>query len=201
VSPGPQHLTVTEVETLAALIRARAVRLARPCLVAMDGRSGSGKSTLAARLGGMLGASVVDGDGFFAGGIEVRHDSARARACDCIDWRRQRPVLETLRAGSTARYFAFDWEAFDGRLERQPTVVEARPVVIVEGVYAARPELADLYDLLVLVCVTERTRHRRLVAREGSIGPWEAQWHEAEEWYFGEAAPPARFDVIVEGDD
>jgi hypothetical protein len=36
-----------------------------------------------------------------------------------------------------------------------------------------------------------------LLAREGSIGAWERQWHEAEEWYFTHLAPPHGFDAIL----
>lgn len=170
----------------------------RPCIVALDGRSGVGKSTLAAELAEVLGGVVLDGDAFFAGGTEVRDDAPRDRARDCIDAARLRPVLEALRGGRAARFHAFDWEAFDGRLEDAETVVEARPFVLFEGVYSARPELADLVDLRVLVRVPDAVRLGRLLARPGGIGPWERQWHEAEEWYFTEVAPPSWFDVIVD---
>lgn len=185
---------------LAAAVRTRAAARTGPYVVAIDGRSGAGKSTLAARLAGELEACLVDGDSFFDGGVDVRHDTPEDRAHACIDWRRQRPVLEALRRGREARYHGFDWDAFDGSLEPEPTILEPAPFVILEGVYAARPELADLVDLRVMLTVSDATRHARLVAREGSIGPWERQWHEAEDWYFGNAAPLSWFDVVVEGD-
>lgn len=187
-------------ETTAALIvriRARARELGRPCVVAIDGRSGAGKSTLAAQLAEALGACVLDGDAFFAGGVTVRNDAPADRARDCIDWKRQRPVLEALRAGHEARYFAFDWDAFDGRLDTAATIVAPRPVVVFEGVYTARPELSELLDLRLLLQVSEATRVARLLAREGSIGAWERQWHEAEEWYFTRVMPPRGFDAIL----
>ena len=59
-----------------------------------------------------------------------------------------------------------------------------------------RPELADLVDLRVLVSVPDDERLARLMAREGSIGPWERQWHEPEEHYFAAVMPPDGFDVI-----
>jgi uridine kinase len=170
-----------------------------PCMVALDGRSGVGKSTLAARLATATGATVIDGDDFFAGGVELRRDPPDRRAAACIDWRRQREVLTTLREGRAAKYLAFDWDAFDGRLESAPTVVEAAPLVILEGVYAARPELADLIDLRVLLRVPDDVRLRRLEAREGGIGESERAWHEAEEWYFANAARETSFDVVVHG--
>jgi uridine kinase len=185
------------LEPLVAYIRLRAQALGRPCVVALDGRSGSGKSTLAAKLAAALDAAWLEGDDFFAGGVDVRADPPGARARDCIDWRRQRPVLEALRSAEPATYFAFDWQAFDGRSEPEPRHIEPRAIVLFEGVYSARPELRDCVDLTVLLSVSEDTRIARLLAREGSIGAWERQWHEAEEWYFLHAAPASEFDVIV----
>lgn len=190
---------VLDLPSLVALVRARAARLGRPCVVALDGRSGVGKSTLAARLAGALDAVVVGGDDFYAGGVELRDDGPEERARDCIDWRRQRSVIEALRARRPASYHAFDWQAFDGRLDATPTRVEPREVIVVEGVYSARPELADLVDLRVLVRVEDGLRIARLVAREGGIGAWERQWHAAEAWYFAHVAPPGAFDVHVAG--
>jgi uridine kinase len=187
-----------DVDSLTTLLRERAAQRERPCVVALDGRSGTGKSTLAAQLATELDATVIDGDDFFAGGVDVRGDTPADRARDCIDWRRQRPVLEALRAGQGASYHAFDWDAFDGSLEADATQHAPRSVVILEGVYAARPELADLVDLRVLLRVSDEVRLARLLAREGALGPWERQWHEAEEWYFAHAAPSAWFDVLVE---
>ena len=184
--------------TLTDRIRERAGELARPCVVALDGRSGAGKSTLAAGIANALDASVLDGDGFFPGGVAMRSDTPQDRVRDCIGWERQRPVLQALRAGRQARYVAFDWDTFDGRLETEPTIVEPRHVVLFEGVYTARPELEDLVDFRVLLRISEATRVARLLAREGSIGAWERQWHEAEEWYFAHVVPPQVFDMILD---
>ncbi|MCC6623829.1 MAG: AAA family ATPase [Deltaproteobacteria bacterium] len=185
------------VASLAHLVATRARAAGRPYVVALDGPSGAGKSTLAAALAERLDAAVVAGDDFFAGGVDLRRDSPAERARDCIDWRRQRPALEALRAGAPAAWRAFDWDAFDGRLAAVATTCAPRPIIVLEGVYSARPELADLVDLRVLVRVSEAVRLRRLVAREGAIGPWERQWHEAEAHYFTHVAPPEAFDVLL----
>jgi uridine kinase len=188
-----------DAEALADMIASSAKQKVSPFIVAIDGRSGVGKSTMARALAERLDACVVEGDDFYAGGIELRSDSAESRAAACIDWTRQQSVLEGLAAGRPAHWRAFDWEAFDGRLRDEPTTLEPRPVVILEGVYAARPELADLLVLRVVLLVSDDVRLARLAAREGTIGPWERQWHEAEEFYFEAVMPPARFDIVVSG--
>ncbi len=174
----------------------------RPRVVAIDGRSGSGKSTLAAALAQALRkrgltVEVIEGDDFFAGGVSVRPEPAAVLVDLCIDWRRQREVLERLRGGLEARWHRFDWEAFDGSLEAKARACEPAEIVVLEGVYSGRPELADLVDLKVLVSVADEVRQERLLAREGEIGPWERQWHEAEDVYFSEIAPDDDFDVVL----
>ncbi|WP_144183509.1 hypothetical protein [Elioraea rosea] len=111
----------------------------------------------------------------------------------CIDWTRQRDVLATVRAGRAANWRAFDWDAFDGRLVDALTVLTPRTVVILEGVYAARPELADLLDLRILAVAQDAEREARLIAREETIGPWERQWHAAEAHYFAKIMRPEAF--------
>lgn len=193
----PLHLL--DAAVLADHISSHASRKTQPCIVALDGRSGAGKSTLAAGLADRLDAAVIAGDDFYAGGVAMRSDSPAERALACIDWTRQRAVLEALRQGREASWRAFDWEAFDGRLEAAPTRLSPRPIVILEGVYAARPELADLVDVKLLLLVGDAVREARLLAREGDVGPWERQWHEAETHYFTQTMPFDRFDVILDG--
>lgn len=106
---------------LAAVIAARTEGMTRPFVVALDGRSGVGKSTLARMRADGHEAAIIEGDDFYAGGMALRDDSPGTRAASCIDWTRQRPVLEDLRTGRKAVRRAFDWESFDGRLYDQPT--------------------------------------------------------------------------------
>lgn len=187
---------ISEQDVLADRLARLASETERPLVVAIDGRSGSGKSTLAKALAQKLDAAVIEGDDFYAGGTMLRADSPAARAAACIDWRQQRTVLQALRAGQKAQWYHFDWDAFDGSLCAAATRLAPRAVIILEGTYAARPELVDLVDLRVLVSVPDDERLTRLMAREGSIGPWERQWHEAEEHYFAAVMPPDGFDVI-----
>lgn len=169
----------------------------RPIVIAIDGKSGAGKSTFAAALAERTGAALIEGDDFFVGGVDLAGDDPASRARRCIDWKRQREVLAALRAGRHATYRAFDWQAFNGKLCDEAAQIEPKPIIILEGVYAARRELADLVDLRVLLEAAESVRAERLLLREGAIGQWERQWHEAEDWYFRQAVRPADFDLIL----
>ncbi|MDQ6696836.1 MAG: hypothetical protein M3Z46_05200 [Actinomycetota bacterium] len=176
-------------------------RADRPLVVALDGRSGSGKSTLAAALAVRINAVVIPGDDFYAGGTPADWDrrNAAEKAMKCIDWRRQRAVLAAIRRGEPATWRSFDWDAFDGRLAED---VESRPVapfVVLEGAYSARPELADLIDVRVLLDTPPAVRRRQLLDREGDLyqADWEARWSEAEDHYFNTVVPPESFDFIL----
>ena len=181
-----------------------------PILVALDGGSGAGKSTLALMLERELDAALIPMDDFFAADIpdwEWNARSVEERARDVIDWRRLRvEALEPLLSGKPAKWHPFDFEAGlledgtygmrEGFVERDPA-----PVIILDGAYSARPELADLVDLAVLVDVPVDVRHRWLAAREdkGFLEHWHATWDQVEKHYFTHVRPRSSFDLVVSG--
>ena len=179
-----------------------------PMLVAFDGGSGSGKSTLAAAVANELGAAVVESDDFFAAEItDAEWDALdpRERAAAAIDWRRLRTeALEPLLAGRVASWHPFDFAAGrrpDGTYPMAAETVTREPtaVIVLDGAYSCRPELADVIDLTVLVDVPVAERHRRIAAREEATfaEAWHARWDAAEEDYFTRVRPPSAFDVVV----
>ena len=191
----PQRFS--ELEPLAQAIAVRAEGMDRPLIVALDGRSAAGKTMLAAALGERLDAGVIEGDDFYAGGVAVRAEPPAAMVAACTDWQHQRLVLDLLRSGREASWNAFDWEAFDGRVCTELTVMSPKPIIILEGVYAARPELADLIDIAIMVRADEGVRESRLLARQEHTGPWEKQWHAAEDYYFEFVRPLTSFNMLV----
>ena len=180
-------------------------------VVGIDGRSGSGKSTLSRTLADLLldlGTTVtlIEGDDFYTGGSATTWDrrSPRQKVDRGMDWRRQRPVLEALRAGRPATFQPFHWDAddWDGEpapLAPDPIHVEPAAVVLLDGAYSCRPELHDLLDLRVLLEVSRDVRRRQLLEREGEAyrADWEGRWSVAEDLYFGEDMPPTAFDVVL----
>ena len=203
-------MPILAVDTVVTAIRACAVSPQR-LVVAIDGRSGSGKTTVAAAVAQAIGAVIVPCDDFFAASVsntEWDRRTPEQRAADAIDWRRlKREAIEPLRTGRPARWYAFDFLAGprgDGTypLRRTPTVLAPKPVVLLDGAYSARPELADVLDLSVLVEAASTTRDARLAAREAPefLRQWHARWDLAEEHYFGRVRPPSAFDVVLHTD-
>ena len=130
----------------------------RPLVLAVDGRSSSGKTTLAARLQDVVeGSAVVHTDdiawwhsrfgwaGLLADGILTPARAGRPVPCRPPRWdERQRP----------------------GAIE----VPADCPLLIIEGVGAARRETAHLADAAIWVQADERETERRNLARAGQPG-------------------------------
>jgi uridine kinase len=181
-----------------------------PILVAIDGRSGAGKSTLATILARSTHATVVPSDDFFAAEITSAQWNSRTpseRARDAIDWRRLRAeALEPLLAGQPATWHPFDFatgQRPDGTYAVSPDLVrrEPAPLIILDGAYSSRPELADLTALTILVDLPQEVRLKRLDAREAPdfLASWHARWDVAEDYYFTQVRPPSAFDLVVDG--
>lgn len=181
-----------------------------PIVIALDGPSGAGKSTIAAGLTDRLPAIVVPTDDFFAADITTAGWEARTaaeRARDAIDWRRmRRSALEPLLASQPANWHPFDFAAgtrADGTyaMALKPVRRESAPVIILDGTYSARPELADVIDLSVLIEASASIRLTRLAAREDPafLAAWHDRWDAAEAYYFANVRPPVVFDLVVAG--
>jgi para-aminobenzoate synthetase len=192
------------LEQIFTEIKKRAAITSAPFLVALDGRSGVGKSTLARRLAAELAATLVEGDDFYAGGSEAEWDarSAAEKAALCMNWRRMRAeALEPLLAGRSATWHPYDFET--GAVQATHTrTAQPASVIILDGVYSGRPELADLVDLAVLVELEDGERRARLAKRESEyfLREWFARWDEAEEHYFANVRPRESFEVVVSGE-
>jgi uridine kinase len=180
-----------------------------PLVVAIDGRSGAGKSTIASQVAAAMNAALIPGDDFFAAEITSADWGARTpreRARDAIDWRRlRRLALEPLRAGRPAVWNAFDFFAgvrADGSygMSTEPVRRDPAPVIILDGVYSARPEFADLVDCTILVEAPGATRQARLARREDAafLEAWHERWDAAEDYYFTQIRPPSSFDLVVD---
>jgi uridine kinase len=175
-------------------------------VVALDGRSGSGKSTLAEVIGRELDAAVVHVDDFYRDMSDAdRRALSPADGVDrYFDWQRLRDeALDPLTPRRPARFRCFDWDSGHGLGDL--ITVQPREVLVVEGVYSARPEFDDFVDLRVLVTVEDRRRMQRLDDRTGGeprTDPtgWRPRWEAAEAFYFQTVRLPPDFDLIVPGD-
>ena len=168
-------------------------------LVAIDGAGGSGKTSLAGDVARQLDdCLVVHGDDFYrpmSDAVRRRLDAEEGYR-HYFDWRRlQAQVLVPLSAERPARYQAYDWAS-----SHLGSWHEVAPggLVIVEGVYSARPELAPVYDHIVFVDAPREICLERLRAR-GSSTEWTPRWRAAEDYYLAATRPIARAGLVVKG--
>jgi len=191
-------MTIDPVSPVLALIEG--ARAASPLMVAIDGMSAAGKSTLARRVVAALAdAELIQGDDFY----RVMDEGERFALSpedgyrQDFDWQRlRREVLEPIREGTSARFQRYDWST--GKLGEWAEA-RAASVVILEGVYASRPELRVLFDLVVWVETSTATRAQRQATREDTP-QWVDRWDAAERHYTARFAPATLADLVVGGE-
>lgn len=173
----------------------------RPVVVALDGPSAAGTSTLALAIALRTPAAVLAGDDFHHPALATVDPVSRDAWTDpevvdrVFDWRRLRTeALVPLAGGREAVYRPYDWHAGAGLA--QPRRVAPQPLVVLEGVYAARRELADLVDLSVYVdtAVTQRLRRRGARADDPDL---RRLWERGERYYFEQVRPRDGFDLVL----
>jgi uridine kinase len=112
--------------------------------------------------------------------------------------RLDRHVLAPLRAGRPARYRAYDWHRGGfGGVERE---VPPAPVVILEGMSAARSAARREASYTVLVTAAADVRLARSLRRDGA--PMQSdleEWRRREDRHFAADATAAHVDLVVDG--
>jgi uridine kinase len=170
-------------------------------LVAIDGHSAAGKSSLAAALQHALpDVTLVHTDDFYRPMREeerARLDAAGGYQ-SYYDWQRlEAQVLKPLSIGSVTQYQKYDWQhnCLGGWEELKP-----EGIIVIEGCYAARPELRHYYNVIILIETPVKQRVQRQQARADASPEWLARWDAAERYYMEQHRPHAYAHLVVAGD-
>ncbi|WP_433529580.1 uridine kinase family protein [Micromonospora sp. CA-263727] len=188
---------------LARRVLAGRARLGRTRLVAVDGPSGAGKTAFAARLADAIAVETRAAGTCCVGSGRppVVHTDDLLDGWDdqLTFWDRlEESVLAPVRAGSAGKYHRYSWTQH--RFLPGPVPVPAAPVLIVEGVSAARAAAGPDLTLAVFVTAPQPLRLTRAVARDGpSILPELRRWHAAERDHFAADRTESRADLVVDG--
>jgi uridine kinase len=168
-----------------ALINAAPARLGGTKLVLIDGHSGAGKTTFAEALFGSIGGELVHTDDLLDGWDD-----------QFTYWERLvRNVFEPVAEGRPGGYRRYDWlkERFAEWVPVKPA-----PILMVEGVGAARAEGRALASLTIFVDAPRSVREARSLARDGlAMQTHLARWHHREDLHFGADATAWCADVVI----
>ena len=183
-----------------------------PRLVGIDGVDGVGKTRLADELAEALGAVGVTAvrvtmDGFHRPRAEryrLGRYSPEGYYRDSFDYPAFRAaVLDPLRPGGdgVVRRAAFDLAA-DRPTEGDVMAVAAGVVVVVDGVFLHRPELASVWDFSVLLCAPWTAALARMVGRDGPpAAEVVRRYRDGQRLYLARCRPERRASVVVDNTD
>lgn len=198
-------------ETVLAHVAGLLPDVRRPLLVAVDGPDGVGKTHFADALAGHLrgrgravARSSVDS---FHHPREHRHalgrtpESVWTRSFDYQAMRRE--LLDPWLAGPGARYRAA-WHdvATDAHVDVAAEPVPERAVLVVDGIFAQRPEINQAWDLVVFLDAPPAVTVARLAERDGTPSdpehPDQRRYLDAQRLYADTCDPRGQADVLVD---
>jgi uridine kinase len=187
-------VTVESYADLAAEVLRRPPRLGSARLVCVDGPSGAGKSAFAARLATALADRLGEP-------VPVVHTDDLLDGWDdqITFWPRlDGQVLAPLRAGRPGRYRRYDW--IRRRFADDWVGVPVAPVLVLEGVSAARAEARAEASLTVFVTAPAALRIARALGRDGEeLRAYLETWRRREERHFAADATAHHADLVVDG--
>ncbi len=158
-------------------------------VILVDGPAGAGKSTLAADIAEYLAprsVGVIHMDDLYDGWDGLSGDLGDYLAEE---------IEPQLRAGDEIVHRSYDWHA--GAFGAQ-VHLPATDVVILEGVGAGHPTLADVADLLVWVEADPQVCARRWRDRDGpAMNEYADRWREQQDAHFQRYRTRERADVTV----
>ena len=164
--------------------------------LALEGGSAVGKTTLASTLSSIYDCNVFHMDDFFLQPHQ-RTPERFAEAGGNVD--RERfiaEVLEPLNNGKTVRYRKFDCSEMK---LGDYTEVEKKRLTVIEGAYSMHPEMADSYDLSVLLTVPEDIQRERIKKRNTPemAKRFFNEWIPMEEKYFSELGIKEKCGMVI----
>jgi uridine kinase len=200
--------------------RILALQLPNPARIAIDGVDAAGKTSLADELQAILQAATprpvirasIDR---FHNPREVRYrqgpDSPEGYYEDSFDLPElKRSLLDPLGPGGdrTIRTELFDFHANEP-VQSNAVQVAADAVLLFDGVFLLRPELAGCWDFTIFVQVTFETVLARVVQRDRAtlgdeqtiISRYRRRYIPAQRHYLEACRPAERADVVIGNDD
>jgi uridine kinase len=181
-------------------------------LVGVDGVDGSGKTVFADELSEVIRrsgrptvrVSVDDFHNVSALRYRRGRDSPEGFWLDSFNYARLRSdVLVPLGPGGSRRYRQRGHDlASDQELRPEPQVAPASSVVVIDGLFLHRHELADVWDFTIFLDVAFAVTVPRMAARDGShpdpTHPTLRRYVQAQAIYLGECDPKNKASIVID---
>ena len=191
------RLITDELATLAPAICliSDALRKAGKITVGIDGRAASGKTSAAALLAELFDATVISTDDYFLP-VERKTPERLAHPGGNLDFERLVSEVALHHRDESIAHARFDCAT----QTLLPAVTEPRKeLLIVEGAYAMREEMRDIYDVKLFFTTDKETQRLRIRLRDGEalLSRYEEEWIPLEEAYISAQTPYALCDLVI----
>ena len=165
-------------------------------IIAIDGKSASGKTTLANKLLEFFDCNVFHIDDFYVP-FEMRTDDRMMNIGGNIHFERfTEEVINNLKSNKAFEYGVFS--CTDGKVNHYVSV-EPKKINIIEGVYCMHPCIRNIYDLKILLTISEEEQHKRLKQRNPEkLDQFIRQWIPRENMYFNSINVDESYDLILD---
>lgn len=167
----------------------------KPVILAIDGPCTAGKTTLAGQLAQMYDCNVFHMDDFFLQ-PQQRTPERFAEIGGNVDYERfAEEVLLPLQAGGAFSYRPFDCSTFQ---LMQPVPVAPKKLNIIEGTYSHHPYFGNVYDLRIVLTISEQLQRQRVLARPAFLHQrFFETWIPMENRYFAGCQILQRADLVL----
>lgn len=165
-------------------------------VVALDGPCASGKTTLAKKLSREMKAQIICVDDFFLPPY-LRSQERLSEAGGNVHYERfVSEVVNPIKSCRDVEYRIFSCQNGDYTQSKKITL---SGLIIVEGVYALRPDFEEIYDLKVFVESDYETRIKRILTRNGEekLKIFKEKWIPLEDTYFERFSIKDKCDIVI----
>lgn len=182
-------------------------------IIAIDGLGGAGKSTLSnllyeELLSRDIPVTVLHIDDFIhPKSIRYNPNYEEWFCYYNLQWRYNYLIDQIITPIKCGQPLSCEIELYDKENDtyyNAPINITHNSVVIIEGIFLQRPELANVFDYTIYVDVPESVRLSRVLKRDGYIGDeeqirfkYENRYFPAERHYFAACAPDKNADIVI----
>lgn len=182
-------------------------------IVGIDGLGGSGKSTISEVIKDMLTEEGINtillhiDDFIHPRTVRYNENFEEWECYSYLQWRYDYLIKEVIKPVKKGRSVSGEIEIYDKNKDSyfmQKIDIPLGSVIIIEGIFLQRKELAGIFDYMVYIDVSEQERLERVIKRDKYIGnesqikkKYESRYFPAERNYYNEYSPHDKADIVI----